>query len=182
MLHIGRCTLAVTMDLTERKITKIAREASKLAVRTLKEDGIGTAEYDFIHLVRHHPGITQAEVREQLRVDKGAAARRAASLEAKGYLIRQANPKDGRSQLLFATEKAEGLRNSKAQVETTFYEWLLAELPEDYRQFAGEVYPGRFLVRGDRGEQVALMQERLNQISREDETLPSLAVLSVIHI
>ena len=66
------------MDLTERKITKIAREASKLAVRTLKEDGIGTAEYDFIHLVRHHPGITQAEVREQLRVDKGAAARRAA--------------------------------------------------------------------------------------------------------
>ena len=106
------------MDLTERKITKIAREASKLAVRTLKEDGIGTAEYDFIHLVRHHPGITQAEVREQLRVDKGAAARRAASLE------------DGRSQLLFATEKAEGLRNSKAQVETTFYEWLLAELPE----------------------------------------------------
>ena len=59
-----------------------------------------------------------------------AAARRAASLEAKGYLIRQANPKDGRSQLLFATEKAEGLRNSKAQVETTFYEWLLAELPE----------------------------------------------------
>ena len=109
------------MDLTERKITKIAREASKLAVRTLKEDGIGTAEYDFIHLVRHHPGITQAEVREQLR---------AASLEAKGYLIRQANPKDGRSQLLFATEKAEGLRNSKAQVETTFYEWLLAELPE----------------------------------------------------
>ena len=130
MFHIGRCTLAVTMDLTERKITKIAREASKLAVRTLKEDGIGTAEYDFIHLVRHHPGITQAEVREQLRVDKGAAARRAASLEAKGYLIRQANPKDGRSQLLFATEKAEGLRNSKAQVETTFYEWLLAELPE----------------------------------------------------
>ena len=63
-------------------------------------------------------------------MDKGAAARRAASLEAKGYLIRQANPKDGRSQLLFATEKAEGLRNSKAQVETTFYEWLLAELPE----------------------------------------------------
>ena len=133
MLHIGRCTLAVTMDLTERKITKIAREASKLAVRTLKEDGIGTAEYDFIHLVRHHPGITQAEVREQLRVDKGAAARRAASLEAKGYLIRQANPKDGRSQLLYATPKAEelkNLRNSKAQVETPFYEWLLAELPE----------------------------------------------------
>ena len=58
----------------------------------------------------------------------------------------------------------------------TAYQKVLAELPEDYRQFAEEVYPGRFLVRGDRGEQVALMQERLNQISREDETLPSLVV------
>ena len=133
MLHIGRCTLAVTMDLTERKITKIAREASKLAVRTLKEDGIGTAEYDFIHLVRHHPGITQTQVRETLHIDKGAAARRAANLEAKGYLIRRDNPEDGRSQLLYATEKAESLKNSKAEIETAFYEWLLSELPEAER-------------------------------------------------
>ena len=133
MLHIGRCTLAVTMDLTERKITKIAREASKLAVRTLKEDGIGTAEYDFIHLVRHHPGITQAEVREQLRVDKGAAARRAASLEAKGYLRREASPADGRSRCLYATAQTERLKNSKAAVETRFYDWLLAQLTEPER-------------------------------------------------
>ena len=56
------------------------------------------------------------------------------------------------------------------------YEQTLYTLPADYQEFAREVYPGRFLVRGDRGEQVALMQERLNQISREDETLPSLVV------
>ena len=102
------------MDYTERKITKIAREASKLAVLAMKEDGIGTAEYDFIHAVRHHPGITKAELREQLNIDKGAAARRAARLEAKGYLVRRDNPQDGRSQLLYATEQAQGLRNSKA--------------------------------------------------------------------
>ena len=77
------------MDPTERKITKIAREAGKFTVQAMKEEGIGTAEFDFIHLVRHHPGITQTEVREQLKIDKGAAARRAASLEAKGYLIRK---------------------------------------------------------------------------------------------
>ena len=93
------------MDPTERKITKIAREAGKFTVQAMKEEGIGTAEFDFIHLVRHHPGITQTEVREQLNIDKGAAARRAASLEAKGYLIRKPNPWDGRSQLLYATEK-----------------------------------------------------------------------------
>ena len=122
------------MDVTERKMTKIAREVSKFTVQTMKEDGIGTAEFDFIHLLRHHPGLTQAEVREQLKIDKGAAARRAASLEAKGYLVRKPNPADGRSQLLYATEKAESLKNSKAQMEGVFYEWLLAELSEKEKE------------------------------------------------
>ena len=65
------------MDQTGRKITKIAREVGKFTVQTMKEEGIGTAEFDFIHLVRHNPGITQTEVRETLKIDKGAAARRA---------------------------------------------------------------------------------------------------------
>lgn len=119
------------MDQTGRKITKIAREVGKFTVQTMKEEGIGTAEFDFIHLVRHNPGITQTEVRETLKIDKGAAARRAASLEAKGYLERKPNPADGRSQLLYATKKAEALKNSKASIEAVFYEWLLAELPEE---------------------------------------------------
>ena len=122
------------MDDTGRKITKIAREVSKFTVQTMKEEGIGTAEFDFIHLIRHNPGITQAEVREQLKIDKGAAARRAASLEAKGYLIRKPNPDDGRSQILYATDKAENLKNSKANIESMFYEWLLAELPEEEKE------------------------------------------------
>lgn len=57
------------MDKTERKMTKIARELNKLTVQTMKEEGIGTAEFDFIHLVRHHPGITQAQLREELKID-----------------------------------------------------------------------------------------------------------------
>lgn len=121
------------MDQSRRQITKIAREVSKFTVKAMKAEGIGTAEFDFIHQVRHHPGITQAQVRDTLKIDKGAAARRAASLEAKGYLVRRENPNDHRSQLLFATEKAETLRNSKATVEQTFYEWLLEELTESDR-------------------------------------------------
>lgn len=121
------------MDYSKRQITKIAREVSKFTVQTMKEDGIGTAEFDFIHLLRHHPELTQAQIREELKIDKGAAARQAASLETKGYLIRKENPADGRSQLLYATEKAENLRNSKVSLEQAFYEWLLSELPEEDR-------------------------------------------------
>ena len=118
------------MDMTERKITKIAREVSALTVQMMKAEGVGTAEFDFIHLVRHNPGITQAEVRVRLRIDKGAAARRAASLELKGYLVRRENPQDGRSQLLYATPQAESLKNSKASIEAAVYEWLLSDLDD----------------------------------------------------
>ena len=125
------------MDITNRQITKIAREAGKLTVRTMRESGIGSGEFDLIHLVRHHPGISQKDVVRELNADKGAIARRVANLEQKGYLTRRENPDDKRSQRLFATEKADTLKHSKAAVEAAFYEWLLEDLSEnDREQFA----------------------------------------------
>jgi DNA-binding MarR family transcriptional regulator len=112
------------MDVTKRQITKIAREVNKFTVRMLKADGIGTAEYDFIHAVRKNPGITQAKIREILSLDKGASARRAANLEVKGYIERRPNPEDKRSQLLYATEKSDKLKSSKASLEAIYYEYL----------------------------------------------------------
>ena len=119
------------MDITERKITKIAREAEKLVVRTLREKDVGTAEIDLIHALRHHPGCTQAVLAELLHADKAAIARRTKNLEAKGYLVRRDAPNDRRSQLLYPTEKAESLRSSKEEIEASFYEYLTAALSQE---------------------------------------------------
>ncbi len=56
-------------------------------------------------MIRHNPGITQAGVREQLKIDKGAAARRAASLEAKN-MKNKATFKADRIQSYFQKEWA----------------------------------------------------------------------------
>ena len=121
------------MDITERKITKIAREAEKLVLLTMREEGVGTAEIDLIHALRHHPGCTQAQLAELLHADKAAIARRTKNLEGKGYLTREDAPNDRRSQLLFPTEKAEGLRNAKAESESAFYDYLMAGLEDEDR-------------------------------------------------
>ena len=107
------------MDITERKITKIAREAEKLVLLMMREKGVGTAEIDLIHALRHNPGCTQA-----------ALARRTKNLETKGYLVREDDPNDRRSQRLFPTEKAEALKASKAEVEASFYGYLMSVLTE----------------------------------------------------
>ena len=124
------------MDITERKITKIAREAEKLVLRTLREKDVGTAEIDLIHALRHNPGCTQAALAELLHADKAAIARRTRNLEAKGYLVRRDVPNDRRSQLLYPTEKAESLKASKAEIEAAFYEYLTGTLtPEEAAAF-----------------------------------------------
>ena len=126
------------MDITERKITKIAREAEKLVLRTMRETGVGTAEIDLIHALRHNPGCTQAALAELLHADKAAIARRTKNLEAKGYLVRRDAPNDRRSQLLYPTEKAESLKSSKAEIEAAFYEYLTDTLTkEEAAAFAG---------------------------------------------
>lgn len=119
------------MDITQRKITKIAREAEKLVLLTLREEGVGTAEIDLIHALRHEPGCTQARLAEILHADKAAIARRTKNLEAKGFLVRKDDPDDRRSQLLFPTQQAETLKSSKAEIEAGFYEYLTSALTED---------------------------------------------------
>lgn len=119
------------MDITERKITKIARETEKLVFLSLREEGVGTAEIDLIHALRHNPGCTQAKLAEILHTDKAAIARRTRNLEAKGFLLRREDPNDRRSQLLFPTEKAEEMKSSKAEIEASFYEYLMSCLTED---------------------------------------------------
>ncbi len=119
------------MDITERKITKIARETEKLVLLTMREEGVGTAEIDLIHALRHHPGCTQAQLAELLHADKAAIARRTKNLEGKGYLVRRDAPNDRRSQLLYPTEKAESLKSSKAEIEAAFYEYITSALTEE---------------------------------------------------
>lgn len=121
------------MDTTHRQITKIAREVGKFTVRTIRAEGVGTAEFDLIHVVRKNPGITQAGIVKALGTDKGAVAKQTANLETKGYLRREDNPADGRSQLIYPTEKAQSLKNSKAHIESEFYGWLTEALTEAER-------------------------------------------------
>ena len=116
------------MDITERKITKIAREVERLVLLTMREEGVGTAEIDLIHALRHNPGCTQARLAEILHADKAAIARRTKNLEAKGYLIRRDDPNDKRSQQIYPTALAETLKSSKTEVESAFYEYLTTAL------------------------------------------------------
>ena len=53
------------------------------------------------------------------------------------------------------------------------YEQTLYQLPPEYQTFARQIYPGRFLVEGDTGAEVTLLQTQLNRLAQRDSALPS---------
>ena len=53
------------------------------------------------------------------------------------------------------------------------YEQTLYQLPPEYQTFARQIYPGRFLVEGDTGPEVTLLQTQLNRLAQRDSALPS---------
>lgn len=116
------------MDPTRRRIRKIDRDAQRFVARALGNTHLSLSDYDMIHTVQHRPGITQEELRRKYAQDKSTIARRAAKLEAQGYLERRPHPADKRRKQLFITEKGRAVRNAKVNAETFYFEWLTAEL------------------------------------------------------
>ena len=56
------------------------------------------------------------------------------------------------------------------------YRQAVSQLPQYYQSAIGEPYPGRFLVEGDRGEEVRVIQGYINRIARTDPAIPEISV------
>ena len=120
------------MDPTRRRIRKIDRDVQRFVAKALGNTDLTLSDYDMIHTIEHRPGITQEQLRKKYAQDKSTIARRAAKLEAGGYIERRPHPGDGRRKQLYITDKGRAIRNAKVEAESFYFEWLTAELtPEE---------------------------------------------------
>lgn len=83
---------------------------------------------------------------------------------------------------VFTFEKEYGLTidgvvdaNTFRAIESAYLD-AVSQLPANYQSAIGEPYPGRFLVEGDTGESVRVIQTYLNRIGRTDPDIPEIAV------
>ncbi|MFE9404322.1 MarR family winged helix-turn-helix transcriptional regulator [Streptomyces sp. NPDC006530] len=88
-----------------------------LNVRLRERHGIVTSQYEFLRFLREHPGARVADLATEFAIGVGATSKGADRLEARGWVVRQANPADRRSHLLALTEKGSRLL---AAAEDTF--------------------------------------------------------------
>jgi len=97
--------LYFTANLLSRLITRMAEEE-------FRSTGLSPSHAFLMMLVNDDPGITQKELATQLHLAPSTVTRLIESMDARGYLERLT---EGRSSMVYATDKGEALRQPIAE-------------------------------------------------------------------
>jgi DNA-binding MarR family transcriptional regulator len=88
--------------------------------RQLSNYDISNGQYIFLNALYKQDGISQEEISDYLKIDKGTTAKVIMQLEKEAYIIRRVDETDKRSKKVFLTEK--GLK-IKPIVRKTLENW-----------------------------------------------------------
>lgn len=84
----------------------IHRQSSMYLDRQLKAHNITGSQYTHILVICENPGISQEEISDRLKIDKGPVARTVKQFEEAGYVTRLVSSEDKRQYQIYPTEKA----------------------------------------------------------------------------
>ena len=113
---------------------RINRWAQGFVARRTRDTGLTPSQIQALRHIGYHKVMSQQELVEDMGVDKAAVTRLVAGLEERGYVIRSADPKDGRAKVLRATEAALQVKDDVIALEEAYYDWLLEGLEPEMRK------------------------------------------------
>lgn len=88
--------------------------------KELKEYNLGSGQFTFLINLYKKDGISQEEIADNLNIDKGTTARAIGKLEEEGYVRREKDLKDKRTNKVFLTDKA---REVEPKIYKILCEW-----------------------------------------------------------
>lgn len=113
---------------------RINRWAQGFVARRTKDTGLTPSQIQALRHIGYHKVMSQQELVEDMGVDKAAVTRLVSGLEERGYVIRTADPNDGRAKVLQATEAALQVKDDVIALEEAYYDWLLEGLEPEMRE------------------------------------------------
>ena len=107
-------------------IATLYRSGATWITDGLQPLGIGRGQYALLAELFCCEGVSQGEVAQTLRLDKGTTARSLRKLEDAGYVVRKRDEADRRVYRVYLTEKARSMKN---ELRSVMYGWsdILAE-------------------------------------------------------
>lgn len=107
-------------ELIGRYISQIHRKGSSFITKEISKFGIGSGQIMFLMQLYKKDGISQEELSENLKIDKGTTCRAIKKLEEEEFLIRVKDANDKRAYKLYLTEKSKDMEKN---IKSVLYEW-----------------------------------------------------------
>ncbi|HEY8888983.1 MAG TPA: MarR family transcriptional regulator [Clostridium sp.] len=89
-----------------RWISLLHRHSHVYVGRQLKQYNISKGQYTYLNALYKKDGISQEQLSDYLKIDKGTTAKALKKLEDDNYIIRKIDVKDKRAYNVYLTEKA----------------------------------------------------------------------------
>ena len=118
--------IAVELNLTGCKLKQfIAAKLRQMEVPLTPE------QFILIDLLWNQGSMSQQQLADQMQKDKNSVTKLVDALERKGFVVREQNRQDRRSNTLVLTEKAEGLKPGAKQKGISILDEMLVGISEE---------------------------------------------------
>lgn len=118
--------IAVELNLTGCKLKQfIAAKLRQMEVPLTPE------QFILIDLLWNQGSMSQQRLADQMQKDKNSVTKLVDALERKGFVVREQNRQDRRSNTLVLTEKAEGLKHGAKQKGISILDEMLVGISEE---------------------------------------------------
>ena len=118
--------VAVELNLTGCKLKQfIAAKLRQMEVPLTPE------QFILIDLLWNQGSMSQQQLADQMQKDKNSVTKLVDALERKGFVVREQNRQDRRSNTLVLTEKAQGLKHGAKQKGISFFDEMLVGISEE---------------------------------------------------
>ena len=118
--------IAVELNLTGCRLKQfIAAKLRQMDVPLTPE------QFILIDLLWNQGSMSQQQLADQMQKDKNSVTKLVDALERKGFVVREQNRQDRRSNTLVLTEKAEGLKHGAKQKGISILDEMLVGISED---------------------------------------------------
>ena len=107
-----------------RKIRRLYRLGQRYSMNHRTQGDLSPSEFQLLRHVGFHGEVSQRHLAEDLSVDKAMITRTLQKLEAKGYLVRVEEAKDGRSKKVIALPAAKRIHQEGRGLDEQFSDIL----------------------------------------------------------
>lgn len=115
-------------------ISQIYRKGRIFISKGLEEHNIGQGQFMYLLELYIEDGRNQEELAEVLKIDKGTTARAIKKLEENGFVRRQKDENDKRSNRVYLTEEGKGVKNDIFFVLNKWDEKMSEQLNKEERE------------------------------------------------